>query len=187
MAKPIMKRSMNSPRIHTSRVVGLSSGAFVSMGASIVVAGVDATTCGPGTRSCSAELLWRRQLGSSAPCGFLAALPTSRSSIAGVALQRTCPVRVRAPRLTPLAALEQGAFCNAAFASKLASSCHQSHATLYANQLVAVLLCELSRPHHGFGCDVAASMGFQRAISERTKRSNVAGVRSPLAGTEPPS
>src|SRR5215831_15675112 len=38
MAKPIMKRSMNSPRIHTSRVDGLSSGAFVSMGASIVVA-----------------------------------------------------------------------------------------------------------------------------------------------------
>src|SRR5262245_4494863 len=32
--KPNMKSSMNKPRTHTSRVVGLSAGAFVSMGAS---------------------------------------------------------------------------------------------------------------------------------------------------------
>src|SRR5215831_20089598 len=36
----IMKRSMNRPRIQTSRVVGLSSGTFVSMDASIVISPV---------------------------------------------------------------------------------------------------------------------------------------------------
>jgi len=108
-----------------------------------------------------------------------------RSSPGGSCDSEDLPRPSAAPRLTLQAALAYGAYCNAAFPAKLTSSCRQSHATLNAN-IAGVLLCDVV-PHHGFGCDVAASIGFQRAISERTKRSNAAGVRSPLAGMEAPS
>src|SRR6266852_3909342 len=44
-----------------------------------------------------------------------------------------------------------------------------------------------SRPSHYFSARVALRIGAQRAISDRTKRSNAAGLRSDLAGIEPPS
>lgn len=57
-----MKRSIKRPRIQTSRVDDLSSGAFVSMGASVSVGSVYATTYRCRRRRGAEELLWSKGL-----------------------------------------------------------------------------------------------------------------------------
>src|SRR5262245_32505899 len=78
---PIMKRSMNRPRSHTSRVDDFTSSAFVSTGASASVECVNGTTCRcRAQRRCALE--WPRWL--------LEGLPTKHITHHGLSRRITC-------------------------------------------------------------------------------------------------